>query len=74
MPDVIAAHKHSSQHRAELSRSSQCGCFHCLARFEPSEILDWVDWPKGTPESGQLDSGTTALCPVCGIDSVIGSI
>jgi hypothetical protein len=53
--------------------SSTCGCFYCLATFVPAEITDWVDWPEGTPDNLQLETGTTALCPKCGIDSVIGS-
>jgi hypothetical protein len=59
--DHISAHEHSSRHREELTRSEQCGCFYCLAIFEPSAVNKWID--------GQ----TTAMCPQCGIDSVIGS-
>jgi hypothetical protein len=73
MSDVIAAHKRSSSHRAELQASSLCGCFHCLAVFEPRLVTEWVDWPSGTPKEQRLASGTTALCPECGVDSVIGS-
>lgn len=59
------AHRHSSLHRAELSRSSNCGCFHCGSVFPPSEIREWIDRdPAGV--------GQTALCPKCGIDSIIG--
>ena len=58
--DVILAHKHSANHRAEIEASSLCGCFCCCSMFPPAEIDDWVD---GDP---------TALCPRCGIDSVIG--
>jgi len=56
-----AAHKHSIRHRQELERSAVCGCFYCGETFAPSEITDWCD-----------DKGT-ALCPTCGIDSIIGS-
>ncbi|MDJ0447905.1 cytoplasmic protein [Methylocystis sp. JR02] len=59
-PDIIAAHVHSSRHAAELHHSAKCGCYHCLAVFSPSEIADWID------------DGETALCPRCGIDSVVG--
>jgi hypothetical protein len=71
--DIIAAHGHCTGHRTELLASSICGCFYCLATFKPEEIEDWVDWPPGTPEDLELESGTTALCPRCGIDAVIGS-
>ena len=42
-------------------RSENCGCFYCGSIFEPSKITEWID------------EDTTALCPSCGIDSVIGS-
>jgi hypothetical protein len=59
--DYILAHKHSSNHRTELEKSSLCGCFYCFAIFPPSDILEWID------------DGQTALCPQCPVDSVIGS-
>jgi hypothetical protein len=58
--DVREAHQHSSQHRDEILASAQCGCFHCCAAFPPEQIVEWTD-----------DDGT-AVCPRCGIDSVIG--
>lgn len=64
-PDVIRAHRHSSRHRAEVLASAQCGCFYCRAIFKPAEINEWVDEWEGI--------GQTALCPKCGIDSVIRS-
>jgi hypothetical protein len=36
-----------------------------LATFAPTEISEWVDQVDG--------QNVTALCPKCGIDSVIGS-
>ena len=65
-PDRIRAHRHSSHHREEvLSNSEQCGCFYCCEIFSPALITDWVDEFEG--------QGNTAVCPKCGIDSVIGS-
>lgn len=52
-------------HRREVLASTQCGCFHCLQRFVPQAIQEWTD------DRGQ--GGTTALCPHCGYDAVIGS-
>lgn len=60
MIDQKSAHAHSAHHRAEIEASDRCGCFFCGAVFPASEILDWVD------------GGQTALCPRCGIDSVLG--
>jgi hypothetical protein len=57
----IAAHKHSTRHRAEIEASARCGCFFCFRTFRSSDIKAWID------------SNQTALCPACGVDSVIGS-
>ena len=72
-PSVVVAHSHSSVHRAEIEASEACGCFYCMSVFPPTEITEWVDWPPDTPDDLELAAGTTALCPRCGIDSVIGS-
>lgn len=61
-PDYIEAHKFCCHHREMLEKDNRCGCFNCLNIFNPSEIEEWLD----------CDIGHTALCPYCGIDSVIG--
>lgn len=63
--DVQAAHTHSSRHRAAVMLSTLCGCFYCCSSFPPTEIREWVD-------ADEAGDGQTALCPRCGIDSVIG--
>ena len=63
-PDVVRAHRHSIRHRDEILASTVCGCFHCCGTFPPSEIAEWTDAWEGV--------GQTALCPQCGVDSVIG--
>lgn len=65
--DVIAAHKFSSNHLKSILKSKTCGCFHCLQTFSPSEIKDWCDKDKN-------GVGQTAICPKCGVDSLIGDI
>ena len=62
MTDVIAAHAHSIRHRPEVEASRLAGCFYCRAIYPPAEITEWVDDV----------TGETAICPRCGIDSVIG--
>lgn len=64
-PECTAAHKHSSWHRAELGASTLCGCFHCCATFPPDAIVAWVD-------ADEQGIGQTAICPECGIASVLG--
>jgi hypothetical protein len=61
MYDLDKAHSESSNHIDDIKASSICGCFYCMRMFKPSEIKEWID------------DDTTALCPLCGIDSVIGS-
>jgi hypothetical protein len=66
IPSTIQqAHRHSSHHRAEIEGSALCGCFYCETFFKPATIVDWID------EDG-AGLGQTALCPSCGVDSVIG--
>lgn len=52
-------------HREAILQSDACGCYYCLARFAPAEIVAWTD----VDEQGV---GQTALCPRCGVDSVVG--
>ncbi len=59
------AHKKSIYHRKEIEESILCGCFYCKRIFQAKKIREWVD------VSGPV-SEQTALCPHCGIDSVIG--
>jgi len=59
--DYIEAHKFSSNHRDVLLKDGTCGCFYCLKIFNPNEINFWIE-----------DIGGTAVCPYCGIDSIIG--
>lgn len=62
---LTAAHKRSIYHRDEIERSARAGCFYCLAAYPAEAIVDWTDDDK--PKRSW-----TALCPRCGIDSVIG--
>ena len=59
--DLKLAHAFASKHRTQVEQSDCCSCFHCLATFSPAEITEWVD------------DESTALCPKCGVDAVIGS-
>ncbi|WP_152446505.1 cytoplasmic protein [Bacillus sp. THAF10] len=54
------SHRFSSHNRKDLEKDSTCGCFYCLKIFNPKEIVEW--W----------DDDNTAVCPYCGIDSIIG--
>ena len=60
-PQLAEAHKHASQHRVEIEASTRCGCFFCFRTFPPLSIKAWID------------ARQTALCPGCGVDSVLGN-
>jgi hypothetical protein len=57
----VTAQVHASKHRDELEASNRCGCFSCFRTFTTAEIKSWIDAKQ------------TALCPHCGIDSVLGN-
>lgn len=53
------AHLYCSYNNEQLSSSKLCGCFYCLKIFDPKLIVNWCD------------NNQTAICPYCGIDSII---
>lgn len=53
-----AAHKHASRNRNAIQQSALCGCFYCCQTFAANEVQEYT-----SPED--------ALCPKCGIDSVL---
>lgn len=52
----------SYRNRASVAAATRCGCFYCQAVFSGDEVRNWVDDDR------------TALCPRCGIDSVLAGI
>ena len=57
---ILEAHKYSFKQRNQISSGeSICGCFCCENIFYAKDIEIWVD------------NEQTAMCPHCGIDSVI---
>ncbi len=66
MNDVTLAHRFSNNHMAALKKDKICGCFYCTGIFSPDEIEDWLI------DDNDCDRYGTAICPYCGIDSVIG--
>ncbi len=59
--DIIKAHEFCTNNKEALKNDKKCGCFYCLEIFEPSRIKKWIK-----------DNAGTAVCPHCGVDSVIG--
>lgn len=52
----------SFRNRHLIEKSENCACFYCLSRFTPQQVHRWTDRKQ------------TALCPECGIDTVIGDL
>lgn len=57
--DLIYAHQLCNSNQEKLKNAQVCGCFYCLRIFDPKEII-WED-----------EEDHTAMCPYCGIDSVL---
>jgi hypothetical protein len=56
-----SAHKEcgpGNDHKERVLASDKVGCFYCVSIYPPAEIKEW------TPDE-------CALCPYCGIDSVL---
>jgi hypothetical protein len=51
----------SSYNRLGIEESEVCGCYYCRSVFN---LID-------TPIKEWIDRGSTALCPLCGVDSVL---
>ena len=64
--DYIDAHTYSNNHMDTIIKDRNCGCFYCHAIFNPVEIEEWII------DENPCDKHGTAICPRCGIDSVIG--
>ena len=61
MIDPRLAHRFCTNNKPQLKTPQKCGCFYCRSIFSSAEIEEWVP-----------DTLGTAICPKCGIDSVIG--
>jgi|SRR5581483_672384 len=59
--EIRKAHKHCSSNAKEISESKFIGCFYCIN-------IHYTNWPFYE----MVDGGETVICPMCGIDSVIG--
>ena len=57
--DLVYAHTLCESNREKLMSAQVCGCFYCMRIFDPKEIV-WED-----------ETDHTAMCPYCGIDSVL---
>ena len=72
MNPLLAAHRHTSNNRAELEASASCGCCSCLEVFPTTEIIAWTGLDLSNFNDPDAASGETALCPRCGSEALIG--
>lgn len=58
--DVIEkASRLSIHNRIMIELSKKCGCYYCTKIFDAERVKDYID------------ADDTAMCPFCGIDSVL---
>lgn len=62
MKKVKAIILEATKNKEAIEKIEQCTCYHCLARFETSQIKEWCD------------EGLTAICPFCNVDSVLPGV
>ncbi|MCI1245109.1 MAG: sel1 repeat family protein [Bacilli bacterium] len=54
--------KHSKHNEIEIIKSKTCSCYFCRQSYSARDVNDWVN----------DKDGVTAICPICGMDAVIG--
>jgi len=64
--NIVEAHDHSSSNKQEIKSSKKCGCFFCCEIYDASDVVNFIE------ANNDCDRLGTAICPKCGIDSVIG--
>jgi hypothetical protein len=74
MNPLLAAHRHTTDNRAELEASRLCGCCSCLEIFPTEEIVAWsgLDMSSFANPDAASSSTETALCPRCGSEALLG--
>lgn len=58
--DLDGDHELAFKNRAALLRSTLAACFCCCQVFPVGDVAEYCD------------AGETPLCPLCGVDSVVG--
>ncbi len=59
-----------THNRNALKQSVECGCVYCLKMFNPCEITEWCS----DYDINKILVNNTAICPHCGIDSVVPKV
>ena len=65
IPELKAIYSHSIRNEEYINKSDSCGCFHCISIFPVADV-------KLSERVVEKDGVKTVICPICGIDSVLG--
>ena len=65
IPELNAIYSHSIRNEESIRKSNLCGCFHCISIFPVADV-------KLSEMMVEKDGFKTAICPICGIDAVLG--
>ena len=65
IPELNAFYTHSIKNEESILKSNSCGCFHCISIFPVADV-------KLSERVVEKDGVKTVICPICGIDSVLG--
>ena len=65
IPELKAIYSHSIRNEESILNSDFCGCFHCISIFPAVDV-------KSAEFIIEKDGSRTEICPICGIDSVLG--
>ena len=65
IPELNAFYSHSIRNEESILKSNLFGCFHCISILAATDI-------KLSEMVVEKDGFKTAICPICGIDSVLG--
>jgi hypothetical protein len=63
--ELKAVYSHSIRNEESILKSNLFGCFHCISIFPVADV-------KLSEMMVEKDGCKTAICPICGIDSVLG--
>jgi hypothetical protein len=65
IPELNAFYTLSIRNEESIRKSNLCGCFHCISILAATDV-------KSSAMVVEKDGFRTAICPICGIDSVLG--
>jgi len=60
-----AVYSNSIRNEESILKSNLCGCFHCISIFPVADV-------KSSAMMVEKDGFKTVICPICGIDAVLG--